>query len=217
MCCVSGWIAVAVLAGGWAGADEPTTESRGTTMVVPDRSRPLIAGDRAEIYGGEAPGCRSLYDYHQIMKAITAKDDVGIREVYEGRLADRIGNRTAVLVIQDYRTPAYRKQDDEYSAALEVRVLDGPIKDQVRFVPETMVARMRTFLKPPPEPKVEPKTIDPETRAASILKMAEGLEKAKKVPGALTLYRQVAKDYPRTKAAGKASERIKALTAAAKP
>jgi hypothetical protein len=48
-------------------------------------------------------------------------------------------------------------------------------------------------------------------RAATALRSAQNLEKAKKIPGAMGLYRQLIKDYPGTPQAKEAAERIKGL------
>lgn len=48
-------------------------------------------------------------------------------------------------------------------------------------------------------------------RASAIVRSAEDLARAHKIPGALTLLRQVVKDYPDTSAAETAAGRIKAL------
>jgi YHS domain-containing protein len=51
----------------------------------------------------------------------------------------------------------------------------------------------------------------PATRAASLLKLGQSLEKSGKTSAALGYYRQVVKDFPATPAAKTAAERIKAL------
>jgi YHS domain-containing protein len=55
------------------------------------------------------------------------------------------------------------------------------------------------------------KADDASSRAASLLKLGQNLEKAGKAAGALGYYRQVVKDYPGTASARTAAVRIKAL------
>ncbi len=60
----------------------------------------------------------------------------------------------------------------------------------------------------PPQPA---KAVEPSARAASLLKMAQNLEKSKKTTAALGYYRQIAKDFPETPQAKEALEQIKKL------
>jgi hypothetical protein len=62
-----------------------------------------------------------------------------------------------------------------------------------------------------------PKPIDQAARAATTLRSAQNLEKAKRIPGALTIYRQIIKDFPGTSQAETAADRIKTLESAAAP
>jgi hypothetical protein len=49
------------------------------------------------------------------------------------------------------------------------------------------------------------------TRASTLLRSAQSLEKAGKTPGALSMYRDIVKRYPKTPEAEKAASRVKAL------
>jgi hypothetical protein len=55
------------------------------------------------------------------------------------------------------------------------------------------------------------KPVDPSVRAATALRSAQNLEKAQKIPGALGLYRGIVRDYPGTRQAKSAEERIRIL------
>lgn len=95
---------------------------------------------------------------------------------------------------------------------LTVRVLDGPSKDKVLIVPRDSVGVMKSVPLPvPPKPKAKPRPVDPATRADTMLRSARYLEAAGKVPGAVRLYRDVARSFPGTMQASEAESRIRAL------
>lgn len=95
---------------------------------------------------------------------------------------------------------------------LTVRVLDGPSKDKVLFVPRDSVGVMKSVPLPvPPRPKPKPRPVDPATRADTMLRSARNLEKAGKGTGAVRLYRDVARSFPGTMQASEAESRIRAL------
>jgi YHS domain-containing protein len=97
---------------------------------------------------------------------------------------------------------------------------DGSFDDQPRpkrsstALPEPT---KKSAAKPSPTPTPSKKeatrkpAVDPDAKAASLLKLGQSLEKAGKTTSALGYYRQVLKDYPRSPAAKTADERVKEL------
>ena len=147
----------------------------------------------------------------------------------------KLSRGTAVLVLKRYRTEAptvirpispggfpegppavvLDSPVSEVDSPLEVRILDGEFKDQVRLVPERFVAKL--IAAPPaketakPKPTADLKPVTPEGRATSLLLAGKDLEKAGKLQGALEHYRRVVEEYPGTYQAKTAAERIEAL------
>ncbi len=113
--------------------------------------------------------------------------------------------------------------------AVTVRILDGPHKGKLlytsidnitRFKMEDDTAKGRrgskkkTMVKQPKSAMGAPqpaKPLDATAKAASLLRLAQNLEKSGKRSGALEFYRKVITQYPNTPGAKTASERIKAL------
>jgi hypothetical protein len=215
-------------------ADEPpkkaAVDPRAPAMV-PDRNWDPKPGDQAEIFGGDAPSSQNYMGFREWAKFTEAGDAVGKNGLYDRRVIIALPMGTHVLVVKRYSpppAPSRTMTPEDYADLvissslnppaqrrqypLEVRVLDGEFKDQIRFVPEESVARMVPApVAPKAKPKYQPRPADPATRAATTLRSAQNLEKAKKVPAALGIYRQVVQDYPGTPEAKSAAERIRAL------
>jgi hypothetical protein len=198
--------------------------------------------DRAEIYEDNAPAFPSIESCHDFFVFVEAKDEVGMGQFYSSGVAVKLAKGTPVLVVQvtrpappvpvligrsmspeershrfqadAFRSYAQQSQRKRGDYPLQVRVLDGTYKDQLRFVPEEFVAMMKEvpppFVPPPPKPKPKQKVIAPAVRAATLLRSAQNLE-YDNPDGALTLYRQIIADFPETPQAKTASARVKAL------
>lgn len=118
--------------------------------------------------------------------------------------------------------------------AASVRVLKGEHKGKVLYLAPQLVVRYQAVAdraespwpksksakglvkkKTPGEAKVKSDrpaaVVDPAARAASLLKLGKDLEKAGKTKGALDLYRQLIRQYPKSTQAVSAGERIKAI------
>jgi hypothetical protein len=199
--------------------------------MIPDRNWDPNPGDQAEIFGGDAPSSQNYIGFREWAKFTEAGDAIGKNGLYDRRVVIALPMGTRVLIVKRYSPPPApsRTMSPEDFAdlaistslsapapkrqyPLEVRILDGEFKDQIRFVPEESVARMVPApVSPKAKPKYQPKPADPATRAATTLRSAQNLERAKKVPAALGLYRQVVRDHPGTPEAKSAAERIRAL------
>ena len=169
------------------------------------------------------------------MKFAAAKDPVGLDGYLKRGLVKKLSRGTVVLVLKRYKTeaptvirpispggspegPSAVVLDTPVSEAdspLEVRILDGEFKDQVRFVPERFVAELIAAPRPKeaakPRPTADLKPVTPEGLATSLLLAGEDLEKAGKIQGALEFYHRVVAEYPGTSQAKTAAERIEAL------
>jgi hypothetical protein len=225
-----GWV---VMAGIMLGADQPgktPAVSEPAPAMIPDLGWIPKAGFQVEIFEDNTPAIWNYLTYRNFATSLEAGDTVGINKLTEQKMLVRLAKGTQVLILKRYRSEsssgpwtignaiqtALDGPGPRGRYPLEVRVIDGPHKDQVWFVPEESVAHMV----PAPQPKTRKpvrkpapvsKPIDPSTRATTLLRSAQSLEVARKNAGALTLYRQLVKDYPSTPQAAAASERIKAL------
>jgi YHS domain-containing protein len=92
---------------------------------------------------------------------------------------------------------------------------DGSFDDEPKTKrPASTVAEPKkstSATKPATKKEASKKPVDPEARAASLLKLGQSLEKAGKTTAALGYYRQILKDYPKSPAAKTADERVKEL------
>jgi hypothetical protein len=225
-----GWI---VIAGAMLGADQPGASGpapKPAAALIADPDWTPKAGDQAEIQEDNAPAIWNDRTYRDFAKSLEAGDTVGINKLTAQKMLVRLAKGTQVLILKRYRPESSRGPWTIGNAIqtaldgpgprgkypLEVRVIDGPHKDQVWFVPEESVAHMI----PAPQPKTRKsarkpapaaKPVDPAVRATTLLRSARNLEEARKNAGALTLYRSVVQDYPGTPQAATASERIKVL------
>jgi hypothetical protein len=231
---VSAVVAIIAIRAVAFGDEPPRKSDPPPAAMVPDRNWIPAPGDHAEIYGGDAPAAPTPGDFRLWFKYADANDVAGKNGLYARKAVVNLTLGTKVLVVKRLRpeptityigdaTDLGRAAIRESSGGrnlpkagefpLEVRVLDGEYKGQIRFVPEESVAK----LVPAPavkaaRPAYFPKAADPAKVAATMLKSAQNLERAKKIPGALSIYRDVAKNHPGTPEAKVAAERIEALS-----
>lgn len=217
--------------------DEKVNPSRSARAAgtVPDPSWKPRPGDRATVLVANTPACANLACYEEFVKFAAANDPVGLDSYLRRGLVKMLSRGTAVLVLKRYKTEAptviqpispgglpegppavvLNSPVSEADSPLEVRILDGEFKDQVRIVPERFVAEL--IAAPPlrvadkPKPTADLKPVTPEGRATSLLLAGEDLKKAGKIQGALEHYRRVVEEYPGTPQAKTAAERIGAL------
>ncbi len=203
--------------------------------IVPDPSWEPEPGDRATVVVANTPACANLACYAEFVKFAAAQDPVGMEGYLKRGLVMKLARGTTVLVLKRYKTEAptvirpispggvpegppavvLESSVSEGDTPLEVRILDGELKGQVRFVPERFVAEIiaasPTKKAAKPKPTADLKPVTPEGRATSLLLAGKDLEKAGKIEGALDHYRKVVEEYPGTSYAGTAAERIEAL------
>jgi hypothetical protein len=204
-------MAVGLISSGGSAGDPPAS--------APTPARELKAGDRVKVVGVAAPASVDELTYRAWGRAHTLGSDAIVADMRASRRVVDLPVGTHVLVMrrvghrQEYGYVGH-PEGRVYAAVplpdlagsprdpIEVRILDGDYKGQVRFVPEDAVAV-------PPPPQSQP--ADPATRAATTLRSAQNLEKAGKTLAALGIYRQIVRDHPGTPEAKAAAERIKAL------
>lgn len=207
-------------------------ETETPATLVPDESYVPNVGDVLTIYRRENGALQSVAattsegDFREFQTFSQAHDDTGIKEM-TGRKAVSLldpGTQVRVLEIQtEGITPAITRRipnmptvvlrqasQDPLFRYYTVRVVDGPLKDKVMLVDKLWVKRCIAVAAPTRKVAPKSKEASPD-RAATLLKSAQNLEKAKKAPGALKMYRDILKSYPDTPAAKTAAERVKAL------
>jgi hypothetical protein len=213
-------------------ADRPPAKSgdlKPDPAMVRDRDWAPRVGSTGEIIHDNVPAVTSLEAYQQYATAHLAGDAVGVNDFFAKNPGVRIARGTQILIVQVLRPslPSHRVSSmmslDGFPIApkgtypLEVRILDGELRDQKRFVPEDAVAHMIPAPVVPGRKKVvralpSSKPANPAARAATLLRSAQNLDKAGKSAGALALYRQVVQEYPGTPQATMATGRIQALS-----
>jgi hypothetical protein len=200
--------------------------------MVRDREWMPVPGIPGEIVHDNVPATPTLEAYQQYAIAHKAGDAAGLNEFFARNPGVRIPRGTQVLILRNLRPdgPAYsitaadaidialNPPAQAGMSALEVRILDGELKDQKRFVPEDAVAHMIPAPVVPGRKKIQrsvpaAKPTDPALRAATLLRSARNLEAAGKSAGALTIYQQVVKEYPGTPQATMAAKQIQAIKA----
>ncbi len=224
-------------------------------MII-DPEWKAVPGERAEVTAGSAPACRTYLAYNQYRKFTAASDSVGIERLRNGKLVESLPKGTPARIIRSYRPERPRevavsglssdafmrsRQNDILNSRkdaevypVEVRILEGPLKDQLRFLPEDSISRLiprpepRGFFVRRPgedsfssEPFVRPKleaarrpgsrTSDESVRASNTLRAGRRLEKHGDLISAVGAYWFVTRDYPESAAAKSASNRLKAL------
>jgi hypothetical protein len=212
-------------------ADQPPAKPgnlKPALAMVRDRDWAPLVGYTGEIIYDNVPAVKSLEAYQQYATAHLAGDAVGVNDFFAKNPGVRIARGTQILIIQVLRPslPSHRVSSmmslDGFPIApkgtypLEVRILDGELKDQKRFVPEDAVAHMIPAPVVPGRKKVvrslpSSKPADPVARATTLIRSAQNLEATGKLAGALAIYRQVVQEYPGTPQAVTAAGRIQAL------
>jgi hypothetical protein len=210
--------------------DEPKPE------MVPDASWVARPGDRVVAHRLDAMSGAAQPNFDSLMKFSDAGDQVGMKSLVDRKIAAPIEPGTPVLVLSVTGLPTYRGstssstlayrqeiQDAVFRSAtepkrhvcVEVRVMDGPQKDQIRFVAMEFLAR----LIPKPvvatakaKPKATPKPVDPASRAAILLQAAKNLERSGNVKAATEDYKRIVVDFPDTPSAKTAAIELKRLS-----
>lgn len=126
-------------------------------------------------------------------------------QVYQDEVIDELFRAGADAAIRGMNLDARR-------AAYE-RLSEGAIKSRLPVARRHANSLCIDLLSGEEKSRHEPvaKPIDPSIRAETMLRSAMNLEKAGKIPGALSFYRQITKDFPGTPQAQSAEERIEVL------
>lgn len=140
--------------------------------MVPDPSWTPAVGDEATVNLVPIPAAQTMPNLERYMKFRKAGDAVGMRQMIERKLIALVDDRAAVLVIDRHdfgpspqpsrvltgdqvaqQALAASRNHREYPPnILEVRFVSGPLRDELRFVPEDDVARL---VPKPPESKAK--------------------------------------------------------------
>jgi hypothetical protein len=130
--------------------------------------RTAKAGERGVIYTQQAPSAVSSFDLEELLKYIKAGDQVGIETMVRSRRAFRLPAATPFLLIDSHLstgdTGSYSVKSSDFARSvaasgaaqpaaletLEVRVLEGPLKDKALFIAVDDGARLFAA---PPAPK----------------------------------------------------------------
>lgn len=213
--------------------DEGAEPARPRPVV--DRSYRPSVGDRAMLYNEDEKGESFLVwaaaaesGYREYLKAEAMSDDKRFGDLEKSGRIVHLDDETPVLVLEitSILAPLNRDQFADDTAAA-VRVLAGPHKGRVFLTPVEHVVRLRPAAaarakarRPPAGAKKAPRSPagptakaapDPSSRAASMLRLGQGLEKSGKAAGALEFYRKVVREFPDTAQAKTAAARIEAL------
>ena len=84
---------------------------------------------------GPVSVAKKLVHYDAMIKASTASDKIGLAELKKKNQIVPIGEHTDILVIERHL------KRGKVTHAVEARVLNGPYKDQVVWVPEAFTAK----------------------------------------------------------------------------
>jgi hypothetical protein len=128
-------------------------------------------------------------------------DKVGRTEVVGVRPGAWVG------IVEERKRP----QAAANQVVVKIKVLDGSYAGLVGWCSKDALRMTLVGSKPAAKPKDQSK--DRDKKADTKLKMAQGLEKAKKPKLALDYYREIIKDYPDSPQAKIAADRVKALEA----
>jgi hypothetical protein len=193
-------------------------------------------GDRVEVVVDGALGCADPDVVQDALNTIQAGDRAGVDGLLRSKRADKLAKGTKVLVLSNFRpekapsAPRFVSPSEflhttaspppNYSKLpVEVRILDGELAGEKRYVPEMWLAKVVTDpMAAPRRPK--PRLVQQPAakigaakadRAATLLQSARNLEKSGKLDGAVQFYRQVIKDFPDSIEAKTAAERLRSL------
>ena len=207
-------------------ADEPRL------VLTRGIGRGAAPGDRGELDLQETPSSPSEAELGRFVLLEAARDRAGMDAMIEAGDVARLPAGTPFLVIRSLveRAPPPRAMTGaemgrhiqaEVSRgpqarpldAVELRVLDGPLKGRAVFVQAEKLALYRPAPPPPPAPKAKPapKVATPEGRALGLLNAGLALERAGKPEAALANYRRIVAEFSATPSAVAARGRIAAL------
>lgn len=134
---LAGVLVVAMVAGVASGGAEPPAED-----LLPDRSWTPEPGDTGVVYPDRDRSTtfasKDVFAYLAMVKAVNARDDVGISELRSQGQVMMVPAHTRFLVIARHTGAIVTGGIN----AVEVRFLEGEHKDQVAWIPEFDVTRM---------------------------------------------------------------------------
>lgn len=239
------------------GADDPKVILRSLLPkeeFAPDAQYEAKAGERRSIEVDETPAALKLETLQEYMKALSARDDVGLKAILETGTVVKTAKGDKVIVLKVFRPDrVYRSlpigtnlQDvaramqedllhpgrDPAIYPIEVRFIDGKLKDKAALVPETSIIPIVTkpaprgfvvrtpgeiagsfemFVRPKLEERRGQKLPDPTIRATTLLRAAQRLQERREDVGAVGAYWFVMTDYPTLPQAVTAAQRLDAM------
>jgi hypothetical protein len=142
----------------------PSTAAAQPPTLMPDPAWKPKPGDQVIVHLPDSPALPDLASCERYIKFSRANDAAGIRDVMAKSSGKTLAENTPVLVVQPHGLPVPRMggsvgslesmhadmQEAIFQSAsrpkpvvsIEVRILDGPMKDALRFVPMESLARM---------------------------------------------------------------------------
>jgi hypothetical protein len=193
--------------------------------VFPEPNWVPTPGDRVEVIVEGAPACSDLDAVNEALNSFQANDEAGIAELIKSKRVERLAKGTKVLVLANSRPQkiairarimdssdfaremqisALTPQPDFSKLPVEVRIMDGGLAGQKRYLPEIFMAKLVPNPNAPMR-RTRPRLVQapaskPESpkgaRASTLLQLASNLEKSGKLDGATTFYRQIIKEFP---------------------
>lgn len=203
-------------------------------MIV-DSSWTPDAGDTATVHPIGAPSFPSVRLAEEYIRFSEARDGVGMSKAASDGSAVVLDVGTGVRIVQVHGRPVYAGpsimtraqmgrsiQDAILNPAAhppahitaEIRVLDGPHKDELRFVAADSLARLKPSRWVDPrerKPAEKPKPVVPAVRAATLLQSARNLERSGNLKAAGENYRRIVEDFHQTPSSRLAADRLKLL------
>lgn len=212
---------------------EPETKAADRPAMINDPMWSAKPGAHGEVIVEGAPGSVNGAAFTNVQKFRDAKDQIGVKQLIDAKRVGSFGVGTPVLVIKTYRPeePAQvfssassfaqsllaRALEPKENWPIEVRMLDGEFKGQVRFFNEDDIGHLVPAppkLPPPGTRKAKPtyrptgNAEEPAARAATLLKLADNLRVGGKPAAAADYYKRIVKDFPGTPSAKAAAERL---------
>jgi hypothetical protein len=221
-----------------------------TEERIPDPSVRPEPGARLTLETNDTPAAKSAEHLAYFMKYLGAGDRVGVDRLLKDEGVAMLPKGTSLLVLRNHRpappqrrlqsglsgTEAGRQMQndilnggsDKTDYPVEVRITDGPRKDQTAYIPESFLAQ--TKLRPPPQaflhvfrgkkesryetfkrPALIDPPGDPEGKADALLEAGKRLERKGDVSGAVGAYWFAMIEHRTLPQAKEAARQLKAL------
>jgi hypothetical protein len=145
-----------------------------------------------------------------LINAVQIGDSVGVEALGLPRV--KIGTKVLVMNQEGYLNDAnVGGLPCDGRGGRVVRILEGEHKGKQVIIPARNLRLLAEMKPAQPKPERPKPAATPSSRAKSLLRSAQNLEKMEKLPAALKDYRQIIADFPDSPEAKTAAERLKKL------